>query len=168
MKYQSSRFRSSKVTVNVKVCLLHQKQYAFQTFNSFICLSNCKLHVNQELMKMCLTLCLLGNFHAFFQNSFTNTKCQTVWTQIKSDILSDLIWVQTVCKGYQQTELVGKVNPFMPCVLFVGHRQTVQTQIRHLILFILTLSLSSVNIIFTCIILRLTFPHKYIIFVSAS
>ena len=29
--------------------------------------------------------------------------CQTVWIQIRSNILLGLIWVQTVCKGYQQT-----------------------------------------------------------------
>ena len=37
--------------------------------------------------------------------------CQTVWIQIRPDILSGLIWVQTVCKGYQQTKkspLAGK------------------------------------------------------------
>ena len=33
---------------------------------------------------------------------------QTGWIQIRPDILSGLIWVQTVCKGYQQTPLVGK------------------------------------------------------------
>ena len=37
------------------------------------------------------------------------SECQTVWIQIRPDILSGLIWVQTVCKGYQQTTLVGKV-----------------------------------------------------------
>ena len=31
------------------------------------------------------------------------SECQTVWIQIRSDILSGLIRVQTVCKGYQQT-----------------------------------------------------------------
>ena len=31
--------------------------------------------------------------------------CQTVWIQIRPDILSGLIWVQTVCKGYQQSTL---------------------------------------------------------------
>ena len=30
-------------------------------------------------------------------------ECQTVWIQIGTDILSVPIWVQTVCKGYQQT-----------------------------------------------------------------
>ena len=46
----------------------------------------------------------------FFQNylfqkilSGTLSECQTVWIQVRTDILSVLIWVQTVCKGYQQT-----------------------------------------------------------------
>ena len=30
-------------------------------------------------------------------------ECQTAWVQIMADILSVLIWVLTVCKGYQQT-----------------------------------------------------------------
>ena len=29
--------------------------------------------------------------------------CQTVWIQIRPDILLGLIWVEIVCKGYQQT-----------------------------------------------------------------
>ena len=33
--------------------------------------------------------------------------CQMVWIQIKNDILSARIWVQTVCKGYQQTTKVA-------------------------------------------------------------
>ena len=36
------------------------------------------------------------------------SECQTVCIQIRPDILSGLIWVQTVCKGYQQTTLVTK------------------------------------------------------------
>ena len=70
-----------------------------------------------------LALCILGNFflHAFlssadfFQNQlFQKTlsgipsECQAVWIQIRPDILSGLIWIQTVCKGEQQTEPVGK------------------------------------------------------------
>ena len=35
-------------------------------------------------------------------------KRQRVWTQIRPDILSGLIWVQTVCKSYQQTTPEGK------------------------------------------------------------
>ena len=59
------------------------------------------------------TLCMLGNFNllTFFQNSLINSKkffqeplseCQMVWFQIRTDILSVLIWIQTFCKGYQQ------------------------------------------------------------------
>ena len=29
--------------------------------------------------------------------------CQTVWIQIRPNILLGLIWIQTVCKGYKQT-----------------------------------------------------------------
>ena len=32
---------------------------------------------------------------------------QTHWVQIRPDILSGLIWVQSVCKGYEQTTLAG-------------------------------------------------------------
>ena len=51
----------------------------------------------------------------FFQNQLFGkiisgipSECQTVWNQIRPDVLSGLIWVQTVCEGYQQTTLVGK------------------------------------------------------------
>ena len=40
----------------------------------------------------------------------TLSECQTVWTQIRIDVLSVLIWVQTVCKGYQQTIQVATGN----------------------------------------------------------
>ena len=35
------------------------------------------------------------------------SECQMVWIQIRTDILSVLIWVQTVSKGYQQTTKVA-------------------------------------------------------------
>ena len=35
-------------------------------------------------------------------------QCQTVWMKIRPDILSDQIWVQTFCKGYQQKTLADK------------------------------------------------------------
>ena len=48
----------------------------------------------------------------FFQNqlfqkilSVIPSECQTDWIQIRPDILSGLIWLQTVCKSYQQTTL---------------------------------------------------------------
>ena len=36
------------------------------------------------------------------------SECQTVWIQIRPDVMSGLIWFQTVFKGYQQTTLVAK------------------------------------------------------------
>ena len=35
--------------------------------------------------------------------SGTLSEYQMVWIQIRTDMQSVLIWVQTVCKGYQQT-----------------------------------------------------------------
>ena len=78
---------------------------------------------------------MLGNFCMFFfllyflssadlfQNqlfqkilSGTLSECQAVWNQIRTDILSLLIWFQTICKGYHQTtkEVASKerVNPY--------------------------------------------------------
>ena len=59
-------------------------------------------------------LCFLSSAD-FFQNQFFRkilseipSECQTVWIQIRPDISSGLIWVQIVCKGYQQMALVGK------------------------------------------------------------
>ena len=64
---------------------------------------------------------MLGNFLCFlssvdfFQNQFFRkilseilSKCQVVWIQIRPNKMSGLILVQAVCKGYQQTTLVGK------------------------------------------------------------
>ena len=43
-------------------------------------------------------------FHLLFQKILSGSlsECQMVWIQIRTDILSVLIWVQTVCKCYQQ------------------------------------------------------------------
>ena len=35
-----------------------------------------------------------------------------VWTHVRTDILSVLIWVKTVCKGYQQTTKVAASKIF--------------------------------------------------------
>ena len=55
----------------------------------------------------------------FFQNQLFQkilsrmpSECQTDWIQIRLDILSGLVWVHSVCKGYQQTTLVG--NELIP------------------------------------------------------
>ena len=36
------------------------------------------------------------------------SECQTDCIQIRLDKMSDLVWVKTVCKGYQQMTLGGK------------------------------------------------------------
>ena len=41
-------------------------------------------------------------------------ECQIVWIQIRPDILLGLIWVQTVCKSYQQTTLGDKELKTLP------------------------------------------------------
>ena len=81
-----------------------------------------------------LTLCMLGNFACFFvvcdfflksNISIKNlseipSECQTVWIQIRPDVLFGLIWVQTLCKGYQQMTKVAtsreRVNKSMICM----------------------------------------------------
>ena len=64
-------------------------------------------------LKTLSTLVILLSPADFFQINFSKkffqealTECQTVWIQIRTNILSVLIWVQTVCKGYQQTTKV--------------------------------------------------------------
>ena len=43
-------------------------------------------------------------FKKFFQEHY---QCQTVWIQVRTYVSSVLIWVQTVCKGYQRTTKVA-------------------------------------------------------------
>ena len=62
---------------------------------------------------LAVTHCILGSFSWFFVVCcffFKINFCQTVWMLIRPDDLlsSGLIWVQTVCQGYQQTTLVDK------------------------------------------------------------
>ena len=57
-----------------------------------------------------LFCCLLVVFnYQLFQKilSGIGSECHKDWIQIRPDVLSGLIWVQSVCKGYQQTPLVG-------------------------------------------------------------
>ena len=58
-----------------------------------------------------LFCCLLIFFKInFFQKILSGipSECQTVWIQIRPEIILGLILLQTVCKGYQQTTLLGK------------------------------------------------------------
>ena len=58
----------------------------------------------------------------FFQNQLFRkiisglpSECKTIWIQIRPDVLLSLIWIQTVCIGYQQTTLLRRerVKPFL-------------------------------------------------------
>ena len=54
---------------------------------------------------------LLVDFEIIFFRKIISgrpSECQTDWIQIRPDILSGLILVQTVCKSYQQTTLGDK------------------------------------------------------------
>ena len=44
------------------------------------------------------------------KNQEYHQECQTIWIQIRDDILSCLIWIQTVCKGYQQMTCRQRIN----------------------------------------------------------
>ena len=59
----------------------------------------------------------------FFQNLFFENylpeippEYETVLTLIRPDDSLDLIWVQTVCQGYQQTTLVDKKLKYVSCL----------------------------------------------------
>ena len=75
-------------------------------------------HFVLEVLSFCMLFSSYFSSADFFQNqNFRKTlpgippECQTVWIQIRPNILSGLIWVQTVCKCYQQTTQVCRVIP---------------------------------------------------------
>ena len=87
-----------------------------------------------QLKAYALTLCPLGKFPHFlcrlliFQNqlfrkilSGIRAECQTVWIQIRPNVLSGLIWVQTVCKSYQQTTLGDKESICFNILVLIAH-----------------------------------------------
>ena len=69
--------------------------------------------------------CFLSSVDFFFKLIFSKKNLlgipsvyQTVWVQIRLDILSGLIWVQTVCKGYQQMTKVTAGGKRFNCINF--------------------------------------------------
>ena len=58
-----------------------------------------------------MSFCHLLNFFNinFFEKKLSGipSECQTGWIQIKYDVSLGLIWVQSVCKGYEHTTLGG-------------------------------------------------------------
>ena len=75
--------------------IIYHRQYALSTLNS--------LHAGKIFMIICR---LLNFFKINFFEKFFQEYHQSV-NQFES-IVSGLIWVQTVCKGYQQMTLAGK------------------------------------------------------------
>ena len=51
------------------------------------------------------------------------SRCQTVWIQIRPEILSGLIWVEIVCKGYQQTSKCLAGSEFKLFVKVISRQQ---------------------------------------------
>ena len=79
-----------------------------------------------------LVLCHISLVECFF---FQYHQCQTVWILIRPDILSGLIWVQTICKDYQQTtkNTAFWLKPWLKLILFGSsffHLSTVLTTIK--------------------------------------
>ena len=127
LRYLSSSGHEMKVVLYNFFSVFHCRQKWEYTFSLSIILdSRLKYKENTVfdlISQQCMsyTFCFLGNiFHAFcrlqiffkiiyFEKFFQEYHhSQTVWIQIRPNILSGLMWVQTVCKGYQQTTLGGK------------------------------------------------------------
>ena len=61
------------------------------------------------------------------------SECQTDWIQIRPDKILGLIWIQSVCKGHEQTTLVGnefkKTQIFflwrLPTYVLVGNKEKI-------------------------------------------
>ena len=67
----------------------------------------------------CRLLKIKFNFFEKKNLSGIRSECQTVWIQISNEVLLGMIWVQTVCKSYQQTILGDK--KLMPSETQYGH-----------------------------------------------
>ena len=74
----------------------------------------------------------------FFQNQLFRKilsgippECQTDWTQIRPNILSGLIWVQSVCKGYEQTTRGVLLKYFSALVIHDGDEAEESLETEH-------------------------------------
>ena len=127
-----------------------------------------------------LTLCMLGNFYMllsssadFFQINFCDTgtlsECQTIWIQIRTDVESVLIWLQTVCKEYKQTAKVAIIkqvgNP-----LEKGHLSKYKLAKFHARIIAVCLSLQCVHpcsVFIFAVCSSLQFVHPSSVFILA-
>ena len=66
-----------------------------------------QLFVCSVVFHVIVVVCRLSKLT--FQNTLPGTlsECQTVWIHIRMDDLSVLIWIQTVCIGYQKITKVA-------------------------------------------------------------
>ena len=64
----------------------------------------------QDSIQLSLLVCFLIFSKLTFSKNVSGirSECQIVWIQIRPDVVSGLIWIQTVCKGYQPTTLTDK------------------------------------------------------------
>ena len=67
----------------------------------------------------CLLIFLKINFLTKILSGMLS-ECQTVWTRIRINILSVLIWVQTVCKDHQQMARFAASRQRVKTSLFLG------------------------------------------------
>ena len=68
--------------------------------------SGAYLRVRKNACNLQLLLLIFFKINFFKKNlSGIPSECQTDWIQIRPDILSDLIWIQSVCNGHQQRTL---------------------------------------------------------------
>ena len=83
----------------------HWLKVQFRWFKNYIYVKKCILSF--WIFQYCLYYSFTYYYCAIFCSLVAvffsiPSGCQIIWIQIKPDILSGLIWVQTVCKGYQQ------------------------------------------------------------------
>ena len=84
-----------------------------------VCYTYVLIYDNNYMYNACLSRLVKPIFfsiklykHVFFRRLQTVKKfktlltCQKVWVQIRPDILSGLIWVQTISNGYEQTTVI--------------------------------------------------------------
>ena len=74
------------------------------------------LHVPDARVYLRILCIRSGHVTSSFEKflSWIPSKCQTVWTHIRPDDSSGLIWVQTVCQVYEQTTLGNKELKDLP------------------------------------------------------
>ena len=99
-----------------------------QGYESSMLLVYIKLHVILTLPRRKFFKRFLSSADFFSKSTFSKSSfripsgCQTDRIHIRPDISSGLIWVQSFCKGYQQTTLVGNQLILNQQMTLVGRR----------------------------------------------